>query len=213
MDAWRQSRGSDNRLASTAAVLGSRDSGFASAAESETVRAQRAASQQARLEVGLASSLTNMAAHLLHRPWIGGTLRDDDRQEISPDALWFAEPDPIQPDEVEALFEAAQLSDEALWEWLERRLPRGDQYMGLVGAARHYATLCSRGGWEPIKAPWAKRGRQWKDKERISEVQTRLAQEGFFVGKPTGVYDDATVAGIKAFRKSCLLYTSDAADE
>lgn len=202
LEAWRGSAGTDDRLASTAAVLGARHQDFAAATQSATVRAQQMAVRQARLEIGLAASLTNMAAHMLHKPWIGGTLRDAKRQEISPDALWFADPEPLGADDVEELFEAAQLGDDALWEWLERRLPQGDQYMGLVGAARFYATLCSRGGWEQVRLPWATRGRQWRDKERVSEVQRRLAQEGFFVGEPTGVYDDGTITAVKAFRKS-----------
>jgi murein L,D-transpeptidase YcbB/YkuD len=202
VEAWNDSKGTDDRLASTAAVLGARHAGFAAAAHSATLQAQRMAVRQARLEVGLAASLTNMASHMLHRPWIGGTLRDDDRQEISPDALWFADPSPLSPDEVESLFEAAQRSDETLWEWFEERLPKGEQYMGLVGAARHYATLCSRGGWEKVRAPWAIRGRQWKDKELITQVQRRLSQEGFLAAEPSGVYDDATIAAMKVFRKS-----------
>jgi hypothetical protein len=166
-NAWSRTRGADDRLASTAAVLGTRDSGVAAANELETARAQHAAARQARLEVGLADALADMATHIVHRPWIGGTLRDDNKREISPDALWFADPTPIESEVLEALFAAAQEGDEALWEWFEARLPPGEQYMGLVGAARHYAALCSRGGWEDVRTPWAVRGRMWKASDHI----------------------------------------------
>lgn len=201
-EAWSRSRGADDRLASTAAVLGTRDPGVAAANDSETARAQRAAGRQARLEVSLADALANMATHLMHRPWIGGTLRDDKKKEISPDALWFADPTPIEGEQIEALFAAAQAGDEVLWEWFEDRLPPGEQYMGLVGAARHYAALCSRGGWESVRIPWAVRGRLWKARANIEQVQRRLADEGFLASKPTGVYDDATVEAMKTFRAS-----------
>jgi len=200
--AWSQTRGTDDRLASTAAILGTRHAEIAAANESETLRTRAAAAAQAGLEVRLAAALADMGAHIMHRPWIGGTLRDDKRREISPDALWFADPVPLGEDLVESLFAASQASDERLWEWFEERLPPGEQYMGLVGAARHYASLCTRGGWEPVRVPWATRGKQWKATEHVEQVQRRLAQEGFLGKKPSGVYDDATVAAMRAFRKA-----------
>ena len=51
----------------------------------------------------------------------------------------------------------------------------------------------------------------------VTRVQKKLKELGYYSGAADGIYGNATKAAVKAFQKNCgitcLLYTSDAADE
>lgn len=46
------------------------------------------------------------------------------------------------------------------------------------------------------------RGQKAPDPQRISEIQTALAKDGSFAGKPSGKWDDSTVDAMKKFQES-----------
>jgi peptidoglycan hydrolase-like protein with peptidoglycan-binding domain len=52
------------------------------------------------------------------------------------------------------------------------------------------------------KSSRRERGQKAPDAQRISEIQTALAKDGSFSGKPSGKWDDATVDAMKKFQEA-----------
>ena len=199
-EAWSSTLGDHDRMAATAAALGTFDTNIRAASDLQVAHMERTLVRSAHLEVDIAQALTDLAAKMSHRPWKGTVLESESGQDLPPDVLWKAPVPPLDEAEADSLLRAAEESEDALMAWMDERLPVASQYRPLVSAARAYARLCAAGGWPEIRVPWARRGRLWKNEKRIRAVQERLAIEGHYSGTPTGVYDDATVQAMMRFQ-------------
>jgi peptidoglycan hydrolase-like protein with peptidoglycan-binding domain len=94
--------------------------------------------------------------------------------------------------------------------------------MGVGGAAAGQGTTSSKSPAKPgartrhakstKKTTRRERGQKVPAPERISEIQTALAKDGSFSGKPTGKWDASTVDAVKRFQEAHGLNASGKLD-
>ena len=162
------------------------------------------------VEAKLVTLLAKLADGLRHRPReTQAHVQGDDY--LSPDVLWqAAEKLPLEAGDVRTLLAAAVGGEAALKAHMQKLLPPGGQYARLLDAHDRYRKLCAAGGWQKIEVPKFPRGSRWSDEAGISEVQSRLAAEGFFSGAPTGVWDEPTLTAVRAYQEARDLKVSGA---
>lgn len=196
LEAWASTRGAEDRLAAVVGELGRR------AGERSEV------AKLALVERDLGRALAAMARVWKPRPRANAVHADAEGRYLSPDTLWKGE----AGDEAavgEALAAAAAGELEA---WFEKNMPRHPQYRALVEATARYAARCAAGGFSAVV--WTAKGKPEKAKpEEIRALQTRLVEEGFFVGEPSGVWDAATEAAIAEVRRLRHLKEKGLVDE
>jgi murein L,D-transpeptidase YcbB/YkuD len=114
--------------------------------------------------------------------------------------LFSKEMDPFSPVEqgVKVLLGKAPIS-----RYFTELKPKGYDYPALVSAYHKYSELAARGDQIYVRIPYRVRiGASGKD---IRRLQERLAQEGFYSGEATGVFDRATKDALRDFQVANML--------
>ena len=115
-------------------------------------------------------------------------LSDEERHQLIADrtqATFQALIDATDPDEVTAQFEALA--------------PSHPQYDMLLAERARYVEIVANGGWETIEPRHLERG---SNGTTVTELQHRLAAEGYFDGEPDGVVGGEMVDAIRAYQQT-----------
>lgn len=205
--AWTASRGEPDRLTATVRHLARETKGAPSpAAPTDVANLPAAPADVANLidaELALADALARLVLGLAPRPRESQVHADANGRYLSPDTLWReAIATPPSQDELAPLLVAAAEAARAdrLDAHLTALLPRHPQYRLLIGAAERYAQRCAAGGFTRVKVP--SNDKLARSPDLLRPLQVRLAEEGFFEGEATGLWDAATEGAIAAYRRS-----------